>query len=181
MNLTLKDYFKELEKRFQAHYDVETNKTIAGKQLDIYAISIIEHFRHIFTKKIQIDHYQEREIILVKGLDEFIDKEKIDEFLKFLIDANQELVTPSFKIMSHIINGIFISSQGFSKEVIESARRFKYGKTYCLGIKGWCDIRLLLIDINKNCVFCNAKGREVAEVYSFERHKGGDKQHSIKQ
>lgn len=181
MDLTLKEYLGELEKRYQAHYNVETNKIVAGNQLNIYAISIIEHFRHVFTKKIQIDNYQEREIILVKGLDEFVDKEKIDEFLKFLIDANQELVTPSFEIMSHIINGIFISSQGFSKEVIESAQRFKYSKTYCLGIKGWCDIRLLLIDINKNYIFCNAKGREVAEVYTFERYKGGDKRFNIKQ
>ncbi len=180
METTLKEYLDELEKRYQAHYNVETYKAIAGKQIDIYAISIIEHFRHVLTKKIQIDHYQEREIILVKGFEQYVKKEEIEIFLKYLIHANKELVVPSFNIMSHEMNGIMVSSQGFSKEAIEAARKFRYGRTFCLGIKGWCDIRLLLIDIKNSCVFCNAKGKEVAEVYTFGKKKGGDKKQPIK-
>jgi len=177
MEPTLKEYLDELEKRYQAHYDVETYKTIAGTQIDIYAISIIEHFRHVLTKKIQIDHYQEREIILVKGFEQYIKKEEIEFFLKYLVHANKELVVPSFNIMSHAMNGIMVSSEGFSKEAIETAQRFKYGRTFCLGIKGWCDIRLLIIDLKNRDVYCNSKGLEVKSVYTFNRgniHKGGD-------
>jgi len=182
METTLKEYLDELENRYRAHYNVETHKTIAGKQSDIYAISIIEHFRHVLSKKIQIDHYKEREIILVKGFDQFIQAEEIKGFSQFLINSKKELVSPSFEVMSHIINGIMISSQSFSKEAIEAAQRFKYGRTFCLGIKGWCDIRLLLIDIKNRCVFCNAKGKEIAEIYAFgKKKKGGDKKNNIKQ
>jgi hypothetical protein len=181
MSPILEEYLEKLEKRYQAHYNVERNKTVAGKELDIYAISVIEHFRHVLTKKIKIDHYQEREIILVKRFEQLIQAKEIEEFSQYLITANKKLVVPSFDIMSHALNGIIISSQGFSKEAIKYAQRFKYGKTFCLGIKGWCDIRLLLIDIKNNCLFCNAKGKEVVEVYSFERHKGGEKHNTIKQ
>lgn len=181
MKPILEAYLDKLEKRYQAHYNVERNKIVTGKELDIYAISIIEHFRHILTKKIKIDHYQEREIILVKGFEQLIQAEEIEEFSRYLIAANKELVVPSFDIMSHALNGIIISSRGFSKEAIKYAQRFKYGKTFCLGIKGWCDIRLLLIDINNNCLFCNAKGKQVAEVYSFNNQEGGVKGNTIKQ
>lgn len=181
MKPILEEYLEKLEKRYQAHYNVERNKTVAGKELDIYAMSIIEHFRHVLTKKIKIDHYQEREIILVKGFEQLIQAEEIKELSHYLIAVNKELVVPSFDIMSHALNGIIISSQGFSKEAIKYAQKFKYGRTFCLGIKGWCDIRLLLIDINNNCVFCNVRGKEVVEVYSFEKHKGGDKRNNIKQ
>ncbi|MFW6149434.1 MAG: hypothetical protein ACOC6D_06220 [Atribacterota bacterium] len=179
MEPTLKEYLGELEKRYQGHYNVETYKAIVGKQVDIYAISIIEHFRHVLSKKIQIDHYQEREIILVKGFDQFIQAEEIKEFSQYLVTISKELITPSFEVMSHTINGIMVSSQGFSKEATEAARKFKYGRTFCLGIKGWCDIRLLLIDIKNSSVFCNAKGKEIAEVYTF-REKRGDKKQPIK-
>lgn len=121
METTLREYLDELEKRYQAHYNVETYKEIAGKQIDIYAISIIEHFRHILSKKIQIDHYQEREIILVKGFNQFIQAEEIKEFSQYLVTISKELITPSFEVMSHTINGIMVSSQGFSKEAIETA------------------------------------------------------------
>jgi hypothetical protein len=180
MEPILDEYLEKLEKRYQAHYNVERNKTIAGKEFDIYAISVIEHFRHVLTKKIKIDDYREREIILVKGFEQLIQAEEIGVFSQYLIEANKELVVPSFDIMSHTLNGIVISSQGFSEEAIKYAQKFKYGKTFCLGIKGWCDIRLLLIDIKNNSLFCNAKGKEIAEVYSFERNKGGDKRDTIR-
>jgi hypothetical protein len=174
MKPTLEEYLEELEKRYQGHYNVERSKAIAGKELDIYAISIIEHFRHAFTKSIQIDHYQEKEIILVKGFKEFIQAKEIIEFSQYLVTTSKELITPSFEIMSHVINGIIISSQGFSEDAISNAQKFKYGRTFCLGIKGWCDIRLLLIDIKNHHVYCNAKGKEIIEIYAFDNRKGGD-------
>lgn len=180
MQLLLKQYLEELQKRYQAHYNVEINKVIAGMQCDIYAISIIEHFRHILTKKIQIDQYRENEIILVKGLEQFVQNEVVRDFSQFLIEATSEFVKPSLDVMSHTINGILVSSEGFSGEAIESARKFKYGKTYCLGLKGWCDIRLLLLDLKDHLVYYNSKGKEVAEVYAFEKRMGGDKKQAIK-
>lgn len=181
MQPSLKQYLEELEKRYQAHYNVEINKVIAGKQLDIYAISVIEHFRHILTKKIQFDQYREKEIILVKGLDQLVQDEEIKYFSQFLITATREFVIPSLDVMSHTINGIMVSSQGFSGEAVEYARKFKYGRTFYLGIKGWCDIRLLLLDIKNHSIYCNSKGKEIAEVYTFDKKTGGDKKQSIKQ
>ena len=167
MQAELKEYLELLVKRYQAHYNVQTNSVIAGKNVDIFAISVIEHFRNILTRKIQFDRYQEREIILVKGFNRLLGVEDIRNFSAFLIAATKELITPSFDIMSHTINGIIISSHGFSGEAIALAQRFRYGRTFFLGIKGWCDIRLLEIDIKNFCVHCNAKGKEIASIYSF--------------
>jgi hypothetical protein len=49
MKSLLKQYLEELPTRYHAHYNVETNKVIAEKQLDIYTISIIKHFRNILS------------------------------------------------------------------------------------------------------------------------------------
>lgn len=175
MQPELKEYLELLERRYQAHYNVQTNKIIAGKQVNIYAISVIEHFRNILTKKIQFDQYQEREIVLVNGVDYLIQAEDIKNFSNFLIATTKKLVTPSLDIMSHTINGIIVSSQGFSREAIELARKFRYGRTFFLGIKGWCDVRLLEIDLKNLCVHCNAKGKEIASIYSFKK-KGAIKE-----
>ena len=172
MESLLKEYLAELAKRYQAHYSVETNQVITGLQLDIYAISIMEHFRNVITKKIKIDQYQEREIILVKGFDQFVQDEDAKDFSRFLIRAAGELVIPSLNVMSHTINGILVSAQGFSEEAIKSVRKFRYGKTYCLGIKGWCDIRFLLLDIKNKEIYYNAKGKEIKEIYRFTKRTG---------
>lgn len=167
----LKNYLQELEKRYQGHYDVEKNHFIADEKFDIFAVSVIEHFRNILTKKIKIDQYQEKEFVLVKGFDQIVSLEEMQNFSQSLIKATQQLVNPSMQTMSHIVNGIAISNQGFSKDVIHFVQKFRYAKTFCLGIKGWCDIRLLLIDLQKADIHCNTKGLEVKSVYSFNRKK----------
>ncbi len=172
MQLKLLEYLEELTKRYQLHYNVEANKIISGTKIDIYALSVIEHYRSILSKKIRIDHYQEREIILVNGFDRYVDEEDIYDFSQFLIKAAQELINPSFEVMSHVINGIIVAANGFSQEAIRLSQKFKYSKAFFLGIKGWCDIRLLLIDLNNNTVFCNAKGKEIAQVYNFQSEIG---------
>lgn len=182
MQFTLSEYLEKLLKRYQLHYDVEINKFISGTKVDIYALSVIEHYRNVFNKKIKIDHYQEREIILVNGFEKYTEGKDINEYFQFLNRAAQELVNPSFDVMCHVINGILVSAGSFSQEAISVSQRFKYSKTFALGIKGWCDIRLLLIDIKNNAVFFNVKGREIAEVYSFNKNEefGGGKKESIR-
>lgn len=175
MPQTLPEYLNELTKRYQLHYNVETNKIISGQKVDIFALSVIDHYRNVLTKKIKIDNYQEREIILVRGFKDLVEEREMNDFSQFLTKVTQKMVTPSFDVMSHIINGIIVSSQGFSPDVISTAQKFKYSKTFFLGIKGWCDVRLLLIDIKNSSVFCNAKGREVVPVYSFQKEIGGVK------
>jgi hypothetical protein len=179
MQPTLSEYLEGLSKRYKLHYNVETNKLISEKKIDIYAISVLEHYRHVLTKKIQIDRYQEKEIIFVQGFEQFVDDRIINDFSQFLINITRELVIPSFEVMSHTINGIIVSAQGFSQEAIAITQRFRYGKTFVLGIKGWCDIRLLLIDLKQSCVYCNPKGKEIASVYNFKKELGGGKKQSV--
>nr|HPK87241.1 hypothetical protein [Atribacterota bacterium] len=96
---------------------------------------------------------------------------EVNDFSRFLTSAAQELVIPSLDIMSHLIDGIIVSAQGFSQEAISAAQKYKYSRTFFLGIKGWCDIRLLLVDLKNSAVFCNAKGKEIAQVYSFTQRQ----------
>jgi hypothetical protein len=173
MQPTLSEYLEGLANRYRLHYDVETNKTISGQHVDIYALSIIDHYRNVLTKEIKMDNYQEREIILVRGFEDLVEEREMNNFSQFLTKVTREMVIPSFDVMSHTINGIIVSAQGFSPETVIATQRFRYSKTFFLGIKGWCDVRLLLIDIKNSSVFCNAKGREVAPVYSFQKRVGG--------
>ena len=175
MECTLLEYLEQLAKRYQLHYNVETNKFIGGQKIDVFALSIIEHYRNVLTKKIKIDCYQEKEFVLVQGWEKLVDEVIVNNFSQFLVHTTQELVIPSFEVMSHILNGIIVSTQGFTPEAISAGQNFKYSKTFFLGIKGWCDIRLVLIDIKHNCVFCNAKGREIAQLFIFQKEMGGDR------
>lgn len=169
--LSLSEYLDLLKQRYQLNYNVEINKFIQDVNVDIFALSVIEHYRNVISKKIQIDRYEERKIILVKGYESLVKDGEMNDFFRFLTRAAQELVIPSLDIMSHLIDGIIVSAQGFSQEAISAAQKYKYSRTFFLGIKGWCDIRLLLVDLKNSTVFYNVKGKEIVQVYSFTQRQ----------
>ncbi len=171
----LKAYLKVLEERYKYYYEVERDKEISGLKVDIFAKSSIEHFRQVLTKSIKIDQHYTKEYAVVKAEKRFLDKNEVEEFSKYLKSLINELFTPSVDIMSTIINGVLVSASGFSEEAVSFAKKFKFSKSFLLGIKGWCDIRLILVDLKEEKLYSNQKGKEVLSAYNIKSSSGGDK------
>ncbi|MBU2440248.1 hypothetical protein KKI11_04830, partial [bacterium] len=171
----LEAYLRDLEERYKYYYEVERNKEILGVKLDIFAKSSTEHFRQVLTKKIKVDQHYTKEYAVVKAEKRFVDKNEVEEFSKFIKSLVNELVVPSVNTMYTIINGVLVSTSGFSEEAINFAEKFKFSKSFLLGLKGWCDIRLILIDLKGQKLYSNKKGEEVLSAYKVKSFLGGDK------
>ena len=171
----LDEYLNELEERYKYYFDVERNKEISGVSVNIFAQSSTEHFRQVLTKNIKIDQHYTKEYAVVKAEKRFVDKNRVEEFSKYLKSLINKPFTPSVNIMSTIINGVLVSTSGFSEEAINFAERFKFSKSFLLGLKGWCDIRLILIDLKRQKLYSNKKGEEVLSAYKVKSFLGGDK------
>jgi len=167
-------YLKDLEERYKYYYEIERNKELLGEVVDIFASSCIEHFRHVLTKKIKIDQYYTREYAVVRAEDSLIDKNEIEKFTNFLKSLINNLVFPSTEVMSTTLSGILITTVGFSEAAIDFGQRFKYSRSFWLGIKGWCDIRLILVDLREEKLYSNNKGKEVLIAYKIKPSQGGD-------
>ena len=171
----LEVYLKDLEERYKYYYEVERDKEISGVKVDIFAKSSTEHFRQVLTKSIKIDQHYTKEYAAVKAEKRFVDKNEVKEFSQFLISSINKLSPPSVDTMSTILNGVLISASGFSEEVISYAKKFKFSKSFLLGIKGWCDIRLIIVDLKEEKLYSNRKGKEVLSAYKIKSSSGGDK------
>ena len=173
----LEEYLKDLEERYKYYYEVERDKEISGVRVDIFAKSSIEHFRQVLTKNIKIDQHYTKEYAIVKAEKRFVDKNEIEEFSKYLKSLINKLFTPSVDIMSTIINGVLVSTSGFSEEAIRFGEKFNFSKSFLLGIKGWCDIRLILVDLKGEKLYSNKKGKEVLSAYRIKSKSrlGGDR------
>jgi len=170
----LESYLKDLEERYKYYYEVERDKEISGVKVDIFAKSSTEHFRQVLTKNIKIAKHYTKEYAVVKAEKRFGDKNEVEKFSKFLKSLVNELVNPSVDIMSTIINGVLVSTSGFSEEAVSFVKKFKFSKSFLLGIKGWCDIRLILIDLKGQKLYSNKKGKEVLSAYKIKSPRGGD-------
>ena len=172
-------YLNDLEARFQYYYEVERNKKILGEKIDIFAKSNTEHFRQVLSKKIKIDQHFTREFAMVKTLFGLADKKEVEKFSQLLISSINKLSPPSTDTMYAVLNGVMISDSGFSEDAIRFGEKFSFSKSFLLGIKGWHDIRLILVDLNNNKLFSNKKGKEVISAYKIntksKKEGGGDK------
>ena len=171
----LDEYLKDLEERYKYYYEIDRNKEISGVRVDIFARSSTEHFRQVLTKKIKIDQHYTKEYALVKAQKRFVDKNEIDRFSKFIKSLVDEMVNPSVDVMSTILNGVLVSTSGFSEEAVNFVKKFKFSKSFLMGIKGWCDIRLILVDLKEQKLYSNQKGKEVLTAYKIKSSSGGDK------
>ena len=170
----LESYLKDLEERYKYYYEVERDKKISGVKVDIFAKSSTEHFRQVLTKNIKIDQHYTKEYAMVKSLSELGNKNEVEDFSQFLISSINKLSLPSVDTMSTILNGILVSTSGFSEEAIRFGEKFKFSKSFLLGIKGWCDIRLILVDLKEEKLYSNKKGTEVLSAYKIKSSSGGE-------
>ncbi|HAJ32675.1 MAG TPA: hypothetical protein DCK79_04810 [Candidatus Atribacteria bacterium] len=173
----LEAYLKDLGERYKYYYEVERDKEIYGVKVDIFAKSSTEHFRQVLTKNIKIDKHYTKEYAMVKALSGLGNKNEVKEFSQFLISSINKLSPPSVDTMSTILNGILVSTSGFSEEAIRFGEKFKFSRSFLLGIKGWCDIRLILVDLKGKKLYSNKKGKEVLSAYKIKSKSGlgGDK------
>ena len=171
----LEVYLKDLEERYKYYYEAERDKEIFGLRLDIFAKSSTEHFRQVLTKSIKIDQHYTKEYAAVKGERRFVDKNEVEEFSKYLKSLINELLTPSVDTMSTILNGVLVATSSFSEEAVNFAKKFKFSKSFLLGLKGWCDIRLILGDLKEEKLYSNQKGKEILSAYKIKSSSGGDK------
>ena len=171
----LKAYLKDLEERYKYYYEVERDKEVSGVKVDIFAKSSTEHFRQVLTKDIKIDQHNTKEYAMVKALPVLGNKNEVKEFSQFLISSINKLSPPSIDTMSTILNGVLVATSSFSEEAVNFAKKFKFSKSFLLGLKGWCDIRLILVDLKEEKLYSNQKGKEVLSAYKIKSSSGGDK------
>ncbi|MEA2021324.1 MAG: hypothetical protein U9N08_02495 [Candidatus Caldatribacteriota bacterium] len=165
-------YLNDLEERYKYYYEVERDKEISGVKVDIFAKSSTEHFRQVLTKKIKIDQHYNKEYAMVKALPGMGEKNEVEEFTQFLISSINTLSPPSVDTMSTMLNGVLVATSGFSEEAVNFAKKFKFSKSFLLGIKGWCDIRLILVDLKEKKLYSNQRGKEVLSAYKIKSKSG---------
>jgi hypothetical protein len=134
-------------------------------EMDLFARSFIRNERFIASKKLTVYAYENNEYCFIKK-NKTISKESFSQFTDFLKGAVNEYVTPHGEHMSSVITGIVVLEDDPGEEMRKQFKDFKYHKSFAFGFKGWVDIRLILVVLDKGEVITNKKGREVQQFYN---------------
>lgn len=162
--MNFNDYLENIEKKLEAYFDIEKDHSYKEISFELYAKFYTRSERYILTKKAKIYGIESNEHCFLKHYTQ-LDKVQLGEFIHILKSACVDYVTPHDEHMSTVITGILVVDQSCERDLINIVEKLKYQKSFAFGLKGWADIRIVLVCLDKGEVYTNKKGREVKEVY----------------
>jgi len=163
--MKLEEYLETLRRKYEAYFDICPDYSILGRKLDLYARSHVRSEKFFLTKKVTLAAFETNEYCLVEGHSAKVYAPQVKDFTIFLVSAAGELVKPYKEHMSSMVTGILVSEQGFDPEAIHIGTRFKHSRDFWFGLRGWCSVCLLLVDLSSGQVYASPKGKEVIKSY----------------
>ena len=164
-NLTADEYINQLKLMYKSHFDLEKNKKIANKKFKLYAFSHIKNKKYFANKKLKIWEYTKYEHCLVNKYD----KNKLIPSEKFIKKSIDNIINVNRNHKQSYITFVKVSETPFNEKEITNIQKFSFSKSFLLGFKGWCDIRLIAVDLSNNKVYTNQEGKKVVDNYQPKR------------
>lgn len=162
--MTAEEYIDKLDEMYYSYFDLFYDKEIAGFNFDLYGFCQLENERYVATRSIKIWQYSDYEHCLVTSKKEFTAELLQDKFFDQVLE---ELVEVHPGHHQTYITYVQIVDSALNPKEIMQVKDFKYSRSYWLGIRGWCDVRVIVVDLEKNKLYVNKEGEEVAENYLF--------------
>ena len=159
-------YLDNLEKRLAGSFDLERDYLIDDYKFDLFAKYLLRNEKYVLIKQAKIYTIENNEYSFIKYFNK-IDRDQLDKFIALLIKSIDFLIQPSEEHMSSIVTGVIATPDKPDSDIINAIKKFKYHKGFAFGLKGWVDIRLLLVTMNQDYIVTNKKGKEVSKVYSI--------------
>ncbi|MGI6603728.1 MAG: hypothetical protein ACOX2S_01385 [bacterium] len=172
MQITLDEYIQNLVHRFSRFYDVTLNEEMAGQHYDLTARFKARNEKYILLREFTLFAYENCEIVLLKAFPE-VTAAAVAEFSARLKDLVPVLVQPSEEHMSTVLTGVMVAQGGVIGNAAALVQRFCYSRNFRFLLQGWCDVRLLAVDLAANQVYSNKAGRVVQQVYHMQARKEG--------
>ena len=178
INLTGQEYIDLLYYLYRANFDIQGEKKIAGKSFDYYAFCEIANEKFMGHKSVKIYSYNDYEHCMVdnqRTLDlSFINKDFFDKSINQLIE-NKRNHHQSYLTFILLVEG------GVNEKEVSKIENIKLSKSFWFGIRGWVDLRLVVVDLDENSVYANNEGRDVMDNYNpgwlkqeVDKIKGGN-------
>lgn len=158
------EYLDKLLQSFQAYFDIYTPHFMNNRSLLSYARSHYRGEKYVLHKKLQLWAVENNEHCLFYYMPQ-VNTNTLEDFKYYLQQCIPLLVKPHHEHMSSTITGVILSGESFSNTVKASLKRYRYTCYFKWGFHGWCDIRLIGVDLAGKAVITNPKGKEVQKLY----------------
>lgn len=164
--MTADEYLALLSERLAASYNVETHRRLGDVPCPLYACSSVVSGKYVLHRSMTYERIESNEHVICRTLPGPVMEEQVTSFIEELRALVGELVKPSHEHMSSALTGVLVAERGFAPEAARRVARSGFTRHFMLGLRGWCFLRLLGVDLSTGNVWANRRGKEVMGAYS---------------
>ncbi len=142
-------------------FDVSRDYELAGRTFPGFAAFHQHGERYVLSKKAQLWAVANHEYILFDIVESF-DEDALAADIAFMKDEAFKLVDPTEPDHMSTAVGLIVIAGSASEAARKALRRTRYRKNFKLGLAGWSDLRLALVDLSvgeNGAVFVNAAAK----------------------
>ncbi|HPX70281.1 MAG TPA: hypothetical protein PLO47_00930 [Bacillota bacterium] len=112
---------------------MRNSRYVGSKKIEMYASTIFEH------------------MLYYKHEGEFLTKD-FEKLEKTIIDNFDNLLEIDDVHMSSLIT-LIVEASGVAEDLKDKIKKYKFKKTFSFGLKGWADIKLIVLDRSENVAY----------------------------
>lgn len=126
--------------------------------------------RTFITQKDIIDRFEINEYCLVKTFEK-IDNSVLESFCDYGKKLTKDLVKPHSEHRSSVITLVIISDNLLKENTLKLLGKFKYTKYYKFYFHGFSQVKVVLVDLFNNRVYCS-KNAKLLKKYIVRKKSG---------
>ncbi|MCG8540232.1 MAG: hypothetical protein MJA82_09870 [Clostridia bacterium] len=134
------------------------------EEFDLFALSNIRNEKYMATKRIRIYAFENDEYCFMKYY-KSLNEDSLGKIIDILKISINDYIKPHDEHMSSTITGILAVDNIEDSDIIKKVKKFHYQKSFALGFKGWVDVRLVLVDLNRKDVITSKRAKGVEKFY----------------
>lgn len=164
-----------LERLLVSHetwFDVYRDYEFGGRTFPGFAEFHSHGEQYVLVKRAKLWEVDAFEYLFFESV-EHLDEPLLAELVEYMTTVAIEKVHPDPNHMTSYLSLVVIAD-GISDGLEKVVRKTKFRKNFALGIRGWADLRLAVVDLSTQSVTTNSQGKELRSTLEANLHPAGE-------
>lgn len=149
-------------------FDVYRDYEFGGRVFPGYAEFHSHGEQYVLVKRAKLWEVDAFEYLFFQVAD-VLDQQCLDDLVEFMTTQAIQKVHPDPNHMTSYLSLVVIANE-VPDEVRRKVRKTSFRKNFALGIRGWADLRLAVIDLSKDDVVTNSQGKDLRATLEANLH-----------
>lgn len=168
--MTGEAFVQRLIRAYEGSYDMTAPADFGGMAFSAMGRFYAHQEKYVLTRDVQMWQTNGYDYLFVADTPQ-VDEKLLSDLDRMIRDhAEPELVRggrkyPAKNHMYSDITAVLVSSGPIPKDVLARLRRYRFSRNYLFTVRGWCDTRLIAVDLAENRVYGSPKAKPLLAFY----------------